>query len=151
MINNEESKITVPFDVFFDVLHLSEVKQEKKRQDLIKAGVIHEINGKEYVLLRKCAKYVFDELGTLYMKAAMSRSVEDIMNYAFTSLGYLRVWSCFLTCIGPSSDTSRDASPIKGLRKELKGALDNYDEIYGHVRTALKISLETNISANTKE
>lgn len=151
MKNNNAIEITVPFDKFFDVLNLSEAELEKKRQDLVKAGVIEEVNGQERVLLRECAKYVSDELGVLCMKAGMSRSDEDIMNYAFTSLGYLRVWFCFLASAIPTEETSMDAVPINGLRRELKSALDDYHKIYEHLRTALDINFGINISANTKE
>lgn len=151
MTNNNELKITVPFDEFFNVLNLSGVELEKKRQDLVKADAIVVINGKEHVLLRECAKYVSDELGVLCMNAFTSRSDEDIMNYAFTSLGYLRVWSYFLNCRTNPKETLGNEVPINGLRSGLRSALDDYHKIYEHLRTALEINFGINISANTKE
>lgn len=151
MKKNDVDEILIQFDQFFEFLMLDEAGLEKKRQDLVKAGAIEKVNGQERVLLRKCANWVFDELDLLRMKVMATRSHDDILDYAFASLGYLRVWFYFLACLGPSRDTSGEALPINGLRSAMKSALDDYHKIYEHLHTALKATLEINISANTKE
>jgi len=151
MKNNDDAEITVRFDQFFEILNLSGIELEKKRQDLIKTDATREVNGKEHVLLPRCAKYLFDELNLLRMKAMASRSDEDIMNYAFASFDYFHVWTRVFASRIQSVSTIGEKVPIDLIRDAYKNALDDYQIIYEHLRTAFEISIEIDVSANFEE
>jgi len=146
MKNNEKSQIVAPFNEFFKYLVLKDTELENLRQDLIKAGVIVEIEGKDHVIVRECAEYVSDELDKLAIKAVMSRSDEDINNYAFTSLGYLRVWHYHLGGCDLPKESFESKDAVNSLRIKLNQELSDYHQIYGHVLSVLEVSMGINLS-----